>query len=159
MDIGATGEWDDAGATQPKVLFDGSEYHMWYIGNDGDKWRIGYATSSPAVSISDNNHTVPKDVYLNQNYPNPFNPTTSLEYSIKENAFMSLKIYTIRGKLVKTLVNEAQSAGVKQVSWDGTNDNNEHVSSGVYVYRIEAKTTAESRQNIFTSSKKMILLR
>ena len=102
---------------------------------------------------------MPKDIYLNQNYPNPFNPTTSLEYSIKENAFMSLKIYTIRGKLVKTLVNEAQSAGVKQVSWDGTNDNNEHVSSGVYVYRIEAKTTAESRQNIFTSSKKMILLR
>ncbi len=74
---------------------------------------------------------------LYQNYPNPFNPTTKIQYSIPIDCKVELKIYNIKGELVRTLVNEPQSAGYYKVIWNGKDYNNIPVSSGIYFYRLK----------------------
>jgi flagellar hook assembly protein FlgD len=88
---------------------------------------------------------------LEQNYPNPFNPTTKIKYTIPSDGIVKLKIYDALGQEIKTLVNGFQTRGYKTINWNGTNSNGQHVSSGLYVYRIEAGK--------FIQSKKMIFLR
>ncbi len=83
---------------------------------------------------------------LEQNYPNPFNPTTSINYSIKVDGFVSLKIYNILGQQVADLVNQDQKAGYYDVDFNASN-----FPSGIYIYTI--KTSG------FTSSKKMLLIK
>lgn len=83
---------------------------------------------------------------LKQNYPNPFNPTTKIEYQILERSFVSLKVYNILGDEVATLVSEEKPAGVYDINFDGTG-----LSSGMYLYRLQAGN--------FIETKKMILLR
>jgi hypothetical protein len=89
---------------------------------------------------------------LSQNHPNPFNPATTIAYSIKERAAVSLKIYNVTGRLVRTLVNETKSPGVlHRVTWNGHNEAGQRVASGVYFYRLVTKN--------FTQTKKMVLLK
>jgi hypothetical protein len=88
---------------------------------------------------------------LYQNHPNPFNPSTSIKYSIRERAHVSLKIYNVAGQLIRTLVNEEKNSGVYVKSWDSRNNAGEPVSSGVYFYRLVTKE--------FTKTKKMVLIR
>ena len=88
---------------------------------------------------------------LNQNYQNPFNPVTSLRYDLPEDGLINITIYDMMGRVVKTLVNGSQTAGFKSVQWDATNDRNEPVSSGLYLYTIQA---GEFRQ-----TRKMVLLK
>ncbi len=75
---------------------------------------------------------------LAQNFPNPFNPTTTLQFQVAKDSRVSLKIYNLLGKEVKTLVNELKVAGSYNVSWDGLNNQNESVSTGVYFAKIQA---------------------
>ena len=88
----------------------------------------------------------PTEYTLNQNYPNPFNPSTTISYSIPSSGFVKLKIFNSIGEEVKTLVNEIESAGVHEVTFNAIN-----IPSGIYFYKIE---TGE-----FTSIKKMVLLK
>lgn len=96
-------------------------------------------------------NSAPIDFSLSQNYPNPFNPTTLIQYGLKENVSVRISIYDILGRIVKTLVNEFQEAGYKSVVWDGTNNSGSSVSTGLYIYKIEAGS--------FVDSKKMLLLK
>jgi hypothetical protein len=75
---------------------------------------------------------LPKDFNLTQNYPNPFNPSTKIEYSIPEVAFVQLKVYDILGNEVATLVNEEQSTGSYRVDFSGAN-----LSSGMYIANLQ----------------------
>jgi len=89
---------------------------------------------------------------LGANYPNPFNPVTTIKYSIKERAHVSLKVYNAAGQLVKTLIDGVQSPDeIKPLRWDGRNDTGHSVSSGVYFYKLETKG--------FAKTKKMVLLK
>jgi hypothetical protein len=89
---------------------------------------------------------------LSNNYPNPFNPTTTIRYSIKERAHVSLKVYNVAGQLVRTLVDEVQAPdAIQPVTWDGSNDVGQTVSSGVYFYKLVTKN--------FSQTKKMVLLK
>lgn len=81
---------------------------------------------------------------LEQNYPNPFNHFTIINYQLKTDAYVTLKIYDMLGREVKTLVNEFQRIGKNSVEWDASD-----VSSGVYIYQI---TVGD-----FSDTKKMIL--
>jgi len=93
--------------------------------------------------------TSPNDFSLFQNYPNPFNSITTIKYSIppgKSSYHVTLKIYDIRGRLVTTLVNQNQSAGMYSVNWDGSDDIGNHVSSGVYFYSLEAEGYKSNRK-------------
>jgi hypothetical protein len=89
---------------------------------------------------------------LSQNYPNPFNPQTSIEFTVKELAPVNVKIYNVRGQLVKTLANDRFAPGTTHtLHWDGRNDAGQQVSSGVYFYKLVT--------NNFTQTKKMVLLK
>ncbi|MBE0567514.1 MAG: T9SS type A sorting domain-containing protein [Krumholzibacteria bacterium] len=73
-----------------------------------------------------------------RNFPNPFNPATSIEYSLPRRGHLSLKVFNVRGELVRTLVDEVRDQGTGTATWDGTNDLGRQVPSGVYFY--EART-------------------
>ncbi len=88
---------------------------------------------------------------LDQNVPNPFNPTTVIGYAIASDNDVSLVIYDVAGRKVRTLVNERQRADVHRVSWDGMNDAGVRTASGVYFYKLAAGK--------FTQTKKMVLLK
>ena len=85
------------------------------------------------------------------NYPNPFNPVTKLRYTIPKNSLVSIIIYDMLGRQVKTLVNQTQDAGYASVIWDATNDYGKPVSAGIYLYQIQ---TGE-----YIQTKKMVLLK
>lgn len=92
--------------------------------------------------------TQPVTFDLRQNYPNPFNPSTTITYSIKETAKVSIKIYNMLGEEVATVVNEIQGPGNKSVTWNGTMDNGQPVSSGTYYYRMEAGDYTQTQQMV-----------
>ena len=101
--------------------------------------------------------TIPDKFSVYPAYPNPFNPVTTLMYDLPERSFVSLKVYDINGRLIKTLINSISSEGVKSVQWHGTNDQGEPVATGMYFSRFEA--ISQKTGEIFTSSNKMILLK
>ena len=90
---------------------------------------------------------------LAQNYPNPFNPSTTIRYTVGVPGRVTLRIYDVAGRLVRTLVDQRHSAVTTwyAVNWDGRNDTGAPVSSGIYFYRLEATRFSETR--------KMVLLR
>jgi hypothetical protein len=79
------------------------------------------------------NKDIPKTFNMKQNYPNPFNPVTNIQYDIPQDVLVSLKIYDITGREIKTLVNEFRNAGSYIVTFNGS-----EFASGVYFYRIQA---------------------
>ncbi len=84
-------------------------------------------------------------ITMEQNTPNPFNPTTTIAYSIPKDDKVELKVYNIKGQLVKTLVNDHLEAGTHKAVWNGDNKYGKSVSSGIYLYRLEScgKTKAQ----------------
>ena len=106
---------------------------------------------SQILLLNSKSSLIPIDLYLHQNYPNPFNPFTSLRYDLPNDGLVNITIYDMMGRVVKTLVNSSQTAGFKSVYWNATNDKNQPVSSGLYLYTIQA---GEFRQ-----TKKMVLLK
>ncbi|MDH4224001.1 MAG: T9SS type A sorting domain-containing protein [candidate division Zixibacteria bacterium] len=93
---------------------------------------------NPIELVNKVEQVIPKEFSLAQNYPNPFNPITTVSYALPVDAPVKLTIYNILGQRVKTLVDDYQTAGYKQVIWDGTNENGQEVSSGIYFYQIKA---------------------
>ena len=81
---------------------------------------------------------------LLQNYPNPFNPSTEIKYSIPATEHVELIVYDILGKHVKTLVNKSQKEGWHSIKWDGINEWNHKVASGLYLYKLKTKTYQKS---------------
>lgn len=80
----------------------------------------------------------PEDYVLEQNYPNPFNPTTAIRYTLPINKRVSLRIYDMMGRVVRTLVDDQfQQAGRHEVTWDGKNAHGQRAASGVYIYALE----------------------
>ena len=71
---------------------------------------------------------------MHNDYPNPFNPITTLRYDLPENSLVTITIYDMLGRQVKTLINQAQDAGFKSVVWNATNDYGKQVSAGIYLY-------------------------
>ena len=93
----------------------------------------------------------PSGYSLLQNYPNPFNPVTKLRYDLPENSHVNITIYDMLGRAVKTMVNQHQNAGHRSIIWDGTNDYDNTVSTGIYLYQIQA--------GAYTRTKKMVFLK
>ncbi len=86
---------------------------------------------------------------LEQNYPNPFNPSTSIRYSLARAAVVQLAVYDLAGRCIKILHSGMQPSGDHTVSWDGRNDQGRLVSSGVYIYRMEAEAFCRSGKMVF----------
>ena len=94
----------------------------------------------------------PTEFALGQNYPNPFNPTTTMTYALPKEAQVTFEIYNMLGVRIRTLLaGQTKSAGFYTMTWDGKDDAGHSMSSGIYLYRINAGS--------FISSKKMTLLK
>jgi hypothetical protein len=85
---------------------------------------------------------------LMQNYPNPFNPGTEIIYVIEERTRVTLSVYSVSGKLIKTLVDEIQEPcpGGHRILWNGTDMRGRKVASGVYFCRMRAGRHVESKK-------------
>ena len=81
---------------------------------------------------------LPNTTELSNIYPNPFNPSTTIEYSLEIDSDVSLYIYDMQGRTVKTLVSDNLDAGSHSIVWNGLNDSGVQVSSGMYLVRMEA---------------------
>ena len=84
------------------------------------------------VGLKQISSSVPNEYKLYQNYPNPFNPMTNIKYQISKAGFVILKIYDILGRQISTLINEKQTPGSYNVTFDATS-----LSSGVYFYKLQ----------------------
>jgi hypothetical protein len=93
---------------------------------------------------------------LAQNFPNPFNPETVIQYQVPHNATVRLVVYNILGQPVRTLVDREQTTGIYRQSWNMLNDAGQMVSSGVYMYRVEAR--ADNGES-YVKTRKMVVLR
>ncbi len=89
---------------------------------------------------------LPTEIRLHANYPNPFNAGTTISYDLPADAKVKLDIYNIRGQVVRTLIDQPQTAGVKRMQWFGKNDNGLEVGSGVYFMRLEVGQKRFSRR-------------
>ena len=82
---------------------------------------------------------------LGQNYPNPFNPRTKIRFTLKQDAQALLRVYDVRGRLIRTLIDSFIPAGTRVVEWDGTDERGSPLASGTYFLRLEAAGDYESR--------------
>jgi len=106
----------------------------------------GWGIQLQTISDIGNNSGIADKYELSQNYPNPFNPATKINYQIKNNGFVSLKVFNMLGKEVASLVNVNQKAGSYSIDFNG-----ENLSSGIYFYRLNAGE--------FTETKRMMLIK
>ncbi len=108
----------------------------------GDFWKCD-------VTISNTDFTqISKPNLLQQNYPNPFNPSTQIAYTNPATQHVSLNIYNNKGQLVRTLVEELQSAGTHYITWNGLNNSQKSVTSGIYYYKMTAGNRSEMRKMV-----------
>jgi hypothetical protein len=104
-------------------------------------------TTSAALAVEEiGTGSMPTAYSLAQNYPNPFNPSTAIEFTLPRPCQVTLEVYDIVGRKVRTLVSEAVTAGAKRVIWDGCDAGGATAASGVYFYRIKAGDFIETRK-------------
>jgi hypothetical protein len=117
---------------------------------EDDSVEIYYLSSSNSAVDTDEDNKI-FHFRLFQNYPNPFNSCTIITYEIDKGENVALKIYDLLGREVKELVNTSQKPGHYNVIWDGKNNQEKEVSSGIYFYQLKAGN--------FTETKKLLLIK
>ncbi len=133
-----------------------SSTYAWKVDvSDGTDWTACIDSftfvTSDFVGVNDNENAIPGQFSLYQNYPNPFNPTTTIRFDLLEQSRVVLRIYNILGHEVRTLVSGEVNAGSHSYTWNGKNQSGKDVSSGIYLYRIEADK--------FSRTMKLLLMR
>jgi hypothetical protein len=88
---------------------------------------------------------------LDQNHPNPFNPVTTISFTLAADSQVRLEVYSIRGRRIRSLLNESRGAGPHKVIWDGRDSSGRQVASGTYFARIVSDQG--------TLTKKMMLMK
>ncbi|MEJ2104622.1 MAG: T9SS type A sorting domain-containing protein [Ignavibacteriaceae bacterium] len=143
-DDGQTWEEFNSGLTNLSVYslaINKNNYLFAGTGGDGV-----FRTTKSTTSIITGSTFLPKSLILEQNYPNPFNSVTYIQYFLPRESKVSLNIYNLVGQKVKRLINEVQRPGWKSISWGGTNSYGKEVSSGFYIYKIEAEGIIKSQR-------------
>ncbi len=112
---------------------------------------LNHTAVVPSINPAHREANLPQEYVLHQNYPNPFNPTTEIRFSLPSAGDVTLQVYNLLGQQVRSLAGGFYEAGSHTLSWDGTNQAGQSVSSGVYFYRLQAGS--------FEETKKMMLLK
>lgn len=134
--------------------FEGGADVMWAQFNADSEggWDLWYyRIPMVTTGVKNSQPSQPLSYSLAQNYPNPFNPDTEISFTLAKTAKVELTIYNTLGQKVKTLVNRTMNANTHKVSWDGTDEYNNVVTSGIYFYQIKS--------NNFSATKRMVFLR
>ncbi len=101
------------------------------------------------TSADDEDGRRPLRFGLNQNYPNPFNPQTAIAFSLPKSSEVKLEVFDLLGRLVVTLTEGQLPAGTHTLVWDGRDRSGRTVSSGVYLYRLQAGSFVETKKMLF----------
>ncbi len=117
-------------------------------------WSAWSQSAGVLTAIQGDDISVPGEFRLFQAYPNPFNPSTTIEYELPERSHISIIVYDVLGRNVRTLVNENEPAGTYRVIFDAAN-----VPSGVYFYRLVASGVEPSAAGGFADTKKFTVLK
>ena len=115
-----------------------------------DKPHIFFLEHSGILNVEFEKKTIPGQMTILQNYPNPFNPTTKFTYTINSPGRVSLKVYNVMGKLVRTIFQEYKEEGTFEVHWNGRDDNHQSISSGIYFYRFSMEGKSYTKKMILS---------
>ncbi len=140
------------------TITNGAQIKLEAVQNNEEWGRFDNIEITPGITTSlapASPEIQPTDCYLNQNYPNPFNPETNIRYQLAETSRVKLEIFDINGCRIRILIDGQQSAGYHTVRWNGMNEINQKVASGIYFYRI----TATGSKQRFLQNKKMLFLK
>ncbi|MBN2413949.1 T9SS type A sorting domain-containing protein [candidate division KSB1 bacterium] len=116
-----------------------------FAGNEG----LGSSEVTVIVMGIYSENAIPTEFILNQNYPNPFNPSTVIRFGLPGVQQVTVKIYDIRGSLVRTLAQGRFSAGYHNLTWDGRDESGQLVSAGTYIYQIVSASEKISKKMVF----------
>ena len=111
--------------------------------------KITFNEISKIKDVNEFNNFV-KTFVLFQNYPNPFNPTTTIEYQLPRAGETEIKIFNVKGQLIKKITKGFQQAGNYKIEWDGKDAAGQKVTSGLYIYQIKFENTVLSKKMILT---------
>ena len=120
--------------------------------NSGTFVSQGLTGVEMTSSLGTNDLLLPTVLALHENYPNPFNPVTMIKYDLPNDALVSMRIYSILGEEVSTLVSGNMMAGFHSVAWNGKNNSQQLLPSGVYVYQM-------SVDGAIVDTRKMLLVK
>jgi hypothetical protein len=104
-------------------------------------WTCG---ESGAVAVGEETPEIPKEFFVDQNYPNPFNPSTTITYGLPHSAVVKAELFSLLGQKVATLFEGEQEAGIHKVSFTPAT-----LSSGMYLYRIQAGSSVAMKRMIY----------
>ncbi len=113
--------------------------------------KLHVVSGTPLVSVETEDPIIPEEFSVHQNFPNPFNPATEIRFALPKDSHVMITIYNTLGQQIGTLIDMQYLAGFHSVHWDGKDRNGSPVSSGVYLYQIQAGE--------FSQVKKMSLIR
>jgi hypothetical protein len=116
---------------------------------------IGKSNAAGTLDVDREGDLVPQRFELQQNYPNPFNPSTTVKFAIEKTAFADVAVYNVIGQKVKTLAAEVLNPGYYTAMWNGTDENGQAVTSGVYFVRMVA--TGDGAE--FSDLRKLLLVK
>jgi hypothetical protein len=116
---------------------------LWGLGTSASDIGAFGGGDSSGTDIFDEIQRIPKRISLSQNYPNPFNPSTSISFTLNKPGFVSLKIYSLLGQEVATLIDGEVDAGTHTIEYNGS-----ELSSGVYFYTLQAGGHIESKSMV-----------
>ncbi len=120
----------------------------WNMVSDGEYMMRVVVSTPTGIKELDADGSRPASYELVGNYPNPFNPTTDIKFLAPEAGNVRIDIYNVTGQKVKTVLDEYIDAGVKAVTWDGTNSNGAQVNSGVYFYKLTAGDVVQTNKMV-----------
>ena len=117
--------------------------------DDGGITYYGDETIALPLGIDDDPIVNPVSYALSQNYPNPFNSSTRISYDVSVAGHVMVNIYSIEGRLVRTLVNGNVNPGTHHVTWNGLNNTGSAVSTGVYLYNLQVADFQAVRKMVY----------
>jgi hypothetical protein len=144
-----SGLGESAREMHPAVALSESYYYSAWIDNrnSAEGYDVFFANDQfTATAVEDDAVILPDRFELEQNFPNPFNPETVISFTLEKAEQIKLTVYNTLGQRVRTLVDEWQAAGSRQVRWNGETDDGAAVASGVYLYRLETAEAVQTRK-------------
>jgi hypothetical protein len=121
-------------------------FHMNMMGYSTTELLMDDILVTEATTSINEDKNISNSFQLHQNYPNPFNPTTQISFELPSSEFVRLEVYNMLGQKVRTLLNENQSAGIHQLTWDARDDIGNELPAGIYYYQLKNKNFRQTRK-------------
>lgn len=130
LSIGENETWDDIMVCRPSVIIDDNQYKMWYAGNNGSRYKIGFATGDIVTKTDDN---IDKSAFVSYSFPNPFKNTFEIHYALDSKTQIKISLFDSQGSIITTIADDINQAGQHVAYFDGTD-----LEQGIYYYHISA---------------------